>query len=309
MDRYFSFSRYLKELFGKRVYRITVDAGFTCPNRDGKKGKGGCVYCFSGSEYDMEKRRRSVREQIEEGMKRVSRRYGAEGFLVYFQAYTNTYAPAEVLKGIYDEIRSFPQVLGLIVGTRPDCVPKETLELLNSYTDDYLVWIEYGLESSHFKSLRWMNRGHGVSDFVDAVIRTKRYPKLNVCAHVILGLPTEDYEDMMETADLLASLRIDGVKIHPLHVIRGTRLEEVYLKERFKLLSLEEYADLVVDFIERLPETTVIQRITGEAPEDLLVGPSWCSHREKNRVISLIRKRFEERDTFQGKKFRFKEET
>jgi len=309
LDRYFSFSRYLKELFGKRVYRITVDAGFTCPNRDGKKGKGGCIYCFSGSEYDMEKRRRSVREQIEEGMKRVSRRYGAEGFLVYFQAYTNTYAPAEVLKGIYDEVRRFPQVLGLIVGTRPDCVPKETLELLNSYTDDYLVWIEYGLESSHFKSLRWMNRGHGVSDFVDAVIRTKGYPKLNVCAHVILGLPTEDYEDMMETADLLASLRIDGVKIHPLHVIRGTRLEEVYLKERFKLLSLEEYADLVVDFIERLPETTVIQRITGEAPENLLVGPSWCSHREKNRVISLIRKRFEERDTFQGKRFRFREET
>lgn len=308
MDRYFSFSKYLKQVFGKRVYRITVDAGFTCPNRDGKKGKGGCIYCFSGSEYNSEKRKKSVREQIEQGIERVGKRYKAEGFLVYFQAYTNTYAPPEVLKKIYDEIINFPQVLGLIIGTRPDCVPEETLKLINSYTEDYLVWIEYGLESSHFKSLRWMNRGHGVSDFVDAVLRTRKYPKINVCSHVILGLPTEDYEDMMETADLLASLRIDGVKIHPLHVIKGTKLEEIYLKERFKFLSLEEYVDLVVDFIERLPKNTVIQRVTGEAPEDLLIGPNWCTHREKNRVISLIRKRFEERNTFQGKKFRFWEE-
>ncbi|RUM89400.1 MAG: TIGR01212 family radical SAM protein [Thermovibrio sp.] len=307
MERYFSFSRYLREIFKEKVFRITVDAGFTCPNRDGKKGTGGCIYCYSGSDYDVEKRKRSVEEQILTGMERVRRRYGAEKFLVYFQAYTNTYAPLDVLKSIYDTVRKFPDVVGIIVGTRPDCVPDETLELLNSYTDDYLVWIEYGLESSHYKSLRWMNRGHGVSDFIDAVLRTRRYPRINICSHVILGLPTEDYEDMMETADFISSLRIDGVKIHPLHVIRGTRLEEIYLKERFELLSLEEYVDLVVDFIERLPKRVVIQRITGEAPEELLIGPEWCSHREKNRVINLIRKRFEERDTFQGKKCRFSE--
>ena len=307
MERYFSFSRYLREIFKEKVFRITVDAGFTCPNRDGKKGTGGCIYCYSGSDYDVEKRKRSVEEQILTGMERVRRRYGAEKFLVYFQAYTNTYAPLDVLKSIYDTVRKFPDVVGIIVGTRPDCVPDETLELLNSYTDDYLVWIEYGLESSHYKSLRWMNRGHGVSDFIDAVLRTRRYPRINICSHVILGLPTEDYEDMMETADFISSLRIDGVKIHPLHVIRGTRLEEIYLEERFELLSLEEYVDLVVDFIERLPKRVVIQRITGEAPEELLIGPEWCSHREKNRVINLIRKRFEERDTFQGKKCRFSE--
>lgn len=307
MERYFSFSCYLREIFKEKVFRITVDAGFTCPNRDGKKGTGGCIYCYSGSDYDVEKRKRSVEEQILTGMERVRRRYGAEKFLVYFQAYTNTYAPLDVLKSIYDTVRKFPDVVGIIVGTRPDCVPDETLELLNSYTDDYLVWIEYGLESSHYKSLRWMNRGHGVSDFIDAVLRTRRYPRINICSHVILGLPTEDYEDMMETADFISSLRIDGVKIHPLHVIRGTRLEEIYLEERFELLSLEEYVDLVVDFIERLPKRVVIQRITGEAPEELLIGPEWCSHREKNRVINLIRKRFEERDTFQGKKCRFSE--
>ncbi len=307
MERYYSYSRYLKELFGERVFRVTVDAGFTCPNRDGTKGTGGCIYCYSGSDYDVEKRKKSVEEQIAEGIERVRKRYGAEKFLVYFQAYTNTYAPPSQLKPVYDTVRKFPEVVGLIVGTRPDCVPDETLELIASYSEDYLVWIEYGLESSHFKSLRWMNRGHGVSDFVDAVLRTKKFKGIKTCAHVILGLPTEDYEDMMETADFLASLRLDGVKIHPLHVIKNTKLEEIYLRERFPLLSLEEYVDLVVDFIERLPEKTVIQRITGEAPENLLVGPAWCSHREKNRVINLIRKRFEERDTYQGAKCRFRE--
>ncbi|WP_456419033.1 TIGR01212 family radical SAM protein [Thermovibrio sp.] len=308
MERYYSYSKYLRETFGEKVFRITVDAGFTCPNRDGTKGRGGCIYCYSGSEYRPEKRALSVREQIREGMERVRRRYGAEKFLVYFQAYTNTYAPPEVLKPIYDAIREFKEVVGLIVGTRPDCVPDEVLELLNSYTSDYLVWLELGLESSHFKSLRFMNRGHGVSDFIDAVLRVRKFPKINLCAHTILGLPTEDYEDMMETADFIASLRLDGVKIHPLHVIRGTKLAEIYQEKPFKLLELEEYAKLVVDFIERLPEKTVIQRITGEAPPELLVGPSWCIQREKPKVIEAIRREFERRDTRQGAKCRFRGE-
>ena len=305
MERYYSYSRYLRELFGTRVYRVTVDAGFTCPNRDGTKGRGGCIYCFSGSDYDPEKRRKSVREQIAQGIERVRRRYKAEKFLVYFQAYTNTYGPLEVLRSVYDTIREFPEVVGLIVGTRPDCVPDPVLELLHSYTSDYLVWVELGLESAHYRSLRWMNRGHGVSDFVDAVLRIKRFKALNLCVHVILGLPTEDREDMLETADFLAALKVDGVKIHPLHVIRGTELERVYLEERFRLLELDEYVELAVDFLERLPKETVIQRLTGEAPEELLVGPYWCTGRYKNRVIQLIRQELEERDTFQGAKYRF----
>jgi len=308
VERYYSYSRYLKETFGEKVFRVTVDAGFTCPNRDGAKGVGGCIYCYSGSEYSPQKRALSVRQQIAQGIERVSRRYGAKKFLVYFQAYTNTYAPASELRPLYDVIREFKEVVGLIVGTRPDCVSDEVLELLNSYTEDYLVWIELGLESSHFKSLRWMRRGHGVSDFIDALLRARRFPRLNVCSHVILGLPTEDYEDMMETADLLASLRVDGVKIHPLHVIEGTELAQIYKKNPFKLLEVEEYADLVVDFIERLPEKTVIQRLTGEAPPEILIGPSWCTQREKGRVIEAIRRRFEERDTYQGAKCRFRGE-
>jgi len=305
VERYFSYSKYLRELFKERVFRITVDAGFTCPNRDGSKGRGGCVYCYCGSEYRPEKRLLSVREQIREGIERVGRRYGAEKFLVYFQAYTNTYAPIEELKPLYDVIKEFKEVVGLIVGTRPDCVPDEVLKLLNSYTQDYLVWLELGLESSHFKSLRFMKRGHGVSDFIDAALRVKRFPKINLCAHTILGLPTEDWEDMMETADFLASLKIDGVKIHPLHVIRGTELERIYRESPFKTLELEEYVKLVVDFIERLPESVVIQRITGEAPKELLLAPSWCTQSEKPKVIEAIRGEFERRDTRQGARCRF----
>jgi len=306
VERYYSYSRYLRELFGERVFRITVDAGFTCPNRDGTKGTGGCVYCYSGSEYRPEKRALSVREQIKEGMERVRRRYGANKFLVYFQAYTNTYAPVSELKPLYDAIKEFDEVVGLIVGTRPDCLPDEVLELLNSYAEKYLVWLELGLESSHFKSLRFMNRGHGVSDFVDA--RVKRFPEINLCVHTILGLPTEDYEDMMETADFIASLRVDGVKVHPLHVIKGTELERIYRERPFKTLTIPEYAKLAVDFIERLPESVVIQRITGEAPPELLVAPSWCTQKEKPKVIEAIRREFEERDTYQGAKCRFRGE-
>ena len=305
MERYYSYSRYLKETFGEKVYRVTVDAGFTCPNRDGSKGSGGCVYCYAGSDYDPEKRFKSVEEQIAEGIERVGKRYGARKFLVYFQAYTNTYGPVELLEQLYKKVELFPQVVGLIVGTRPDCVPDEVLKLLNSFTDRYLVWLELGLESSHYPSLKWMNRGHGVSDFVDAVLRSKRFEKLKLCAHTILGLPTEERDWALETADFLAALKVDGVKIHPLHVIEGTKLAQIYREKPFKLLTLEEYADLVVDFVERLPEKTVIQRITGEAPEELLVAPEWCSHREKNRVIQFIRRRFEERDARQGAKCRF----
>jgi len=299
---YRSFSSYLKEIFREKVYRVTVNAGFSCPNR--AEGKG-CIYCYLGSSYDVERAKLSIEEQIREGMERIRKRYGAKKFLVYFQAYTNTFAPVHALRSIYDEVRKFKDVVGIIIGTRPDCVPDETLNLINSYTEDYLVWVEYGLESSHFKSLRWMRRGHGVSDFVDAVLRTRRFGKINICAHVILGLPTEDFDDMMETADLLSALRVDGVKIHPLHVIRHTELERLYLEERFDLLSLKEYADAVVSFIERLRPETVIQRITGEAPENLLIAPIWCSHREKGKVIEAVRRRFEERKTHQGKMCRF----
>lgn len=303
--RFRTFSNYLKEIFGEKVYRVTVDAGFTCPNRDGTVGMQGCIYCYAGSEYNPLKRQKSVREQIAEGIERAGKRYKAKKFLVYYQAYTNTYASVDHLKKVYDEIKNFPEVVGLIVGTRPDAVSEEVIKLINSYTDNYLVWIEYGLESPHFKSLKWMKRGHGFSNFLYAFNLTRKYPAINICTHIILGLPVETREEMLETADILAAMRVDGVKIHPLHVIKGTPLEKLYLEYPFPLLKEEEYVELVVDFIERLHPDTVVQRITGEAPPDILVAPSWCNQKFKNKLIDKIRSRFAERDTYQGRKCKF----
>ncbi|WP_456397893.1 TIGR01212 family radical SAM protein [Desulfurobacterium sp.] len=303
--RFKTFSSYLKSLFGERVYRVTVDAGFTCPNRDGTKGIGGCIFCYAGSGYDKDKRKLSVEEQIALGIERIGKRYKARKFLVYFQAFTNTYAPVEKLKSIYDKVKKFPEVVGLIVGTRPDAVSEEVLELINSYTDDYLVWIEYGLESPYFNSLKWMRRGHSFSDFLNTYLMTRKYKKINICSHIILGIPGETKEEMLETADILAALRIDGVKIHPLHVIKNTPLAEIYEKESFSILSEDEYVNLVVDFIERLYPETVVQRITGEAPSDLLIAPHYCDRREKSRLIQKIRNQFIKRNTYQGKAFRF----
>ncbi len=302
-ERFFSYSSYLKETFGKKVYRVTVNAGFSCPNRDGTKGRGGCLYCLSGSDY-AQKGTLAIREQIKRGIEGVRRRYGAEAFLVYFQAYSNTYAPADVLYEKFSVIKDFKEVVGLIVGTRPDCFSDEAAEVLKEFSKQYFVWLELGLESAHFKSLRWMNRKHGVSDFIDALLRAKG-KGISVCSHVILYLPTEDFEDMMETADLLASLKIDGVKLHPLHVLKGTGLEKLFWKNPFKLPLAKEYAEVAVEFIRRLPKRTVIQRLTADAPETLLIAPNWCSKRKKNEVIQLIRKKFEELDAYQGDKCRF----
>jgi len=305
MERYNSFSSYLRKVFGERVHRITVDAGFTCPTRDGTVGTGGCIYCYEGSSYDPLKKSLTVEEQIEKGMENLRRRYGAGKFIVYFQAYTGTYAPVEVLQSLYEKVRLFRDVVGITVGTRPDCISMDVLRLINSYTEDYMVWIEYGLQSAHFASLRWMKRGHGVSDFVSAVLKTRLFPRINICAHVILAIPVEGIEDMLETADILAALKVDGVKLHPLHVVRGTPLEQLFEKEPFLLPTEEEYARMVVKFLERLPPEVVVQRPTGEAPESLLVAPSWCSYRHKHKVLNLIRRTFEELDTYQGRAYRF----
>jgi len=301
-ERYFSFSSYLKKVFGEKVLRIPVDAGFSCPTRDGTKGTRGCIYCYKGSNYFNE--RIPLKVQIEKGIERGKRK-GVNKFLLYFQSYSNTYAPPEVLERTYSVAREFEEIVGIIVGTRPDCVSDDALKILEDFANDYLVWIEYGLQSVHFKSLRWINRGHGVSDFVDAVLRTRKRKGIKICAHVILGLPTEDEKDCLETADFLSAIRIDGVKIHPLHVIKDTQLYEIYKERPFKLLSVEEYANLVVKFLERLRKEIVIQRLTGEAPDELLVAPQWCSFREKHKVLNLIRKTLEEKDSYQGKFCRF----
>ncbi|RMH05762.1 MAG: TIGR01212 family radical SAM protein [Aquificota bacterium] len=303
---YYSLKDYLRERYGKRVQKITVALPFTCPNIDGTKAYGGCTYCFAGTRPAHLEPHVPLRTQIEEGIKRAKERYGKNLlFFVYFQSYSNTYGDYEFLKRSYETAFEFEEVVGIDVGTRPDCAPEWVLDLLEGYAKrGYEVWVEYGLQSANFRTLRHINRAHGISDFVDAVLRTKRR-NLRVCAHVILGLPGEDKEDMLETGKLVASLPIDGIKIHPLHVIKNTKLAEEYLAGGFKVLELEEYAKRVADMIEILPPNMVIHRLTGEVEPERLIAPSYCTYSEKHKVINAIVQELERRGSYQGCKIPF----
>jgi len=303
---YYSLKDYFMEKYGKRVQKITVALPFTCPNRDGTKGRGGCTYCYDGSKPSMLTPTVPLEVQIREGIERAKRKYGDDiYFTVYYQSYTNTYADLETLKKVYDTALKFEGVVGIDVGTRPDCAPEEVLDLLEDYAKKGLeVWVEYGLQSANFETLKRINRQHGVSDFVDAVIRTKKR-NLKVCAHMIIGLPGETREDFIETAKLIASLPIDGIKIHPLHVIKGTVMEKQYLNGELKTLTLEEYVEYCADVIELLPPSMVVHRITGETDEDRLIAPEWCTFKYKNLVIQRVKETLEKRGTYQGAKYPF----
>ena len=296
--RYFSFNDYLRKKFGCRVARIPLNLGLGCPNRDGLISFGGCIFCdYTGS--GVADSSLSLEEQLRLGIERAKRRYKAKLFLAYFQAFSNTYAPVNKLKEFYDRILAFPEIVGIIIGTRPDLVNREILDLIASYKRHLAeVWVEYGLQSAHYKTLRLINRGHGPSDFLYAVKITKE-KDLKVGCHVIIGLPGEDREDMIETARFVSACGVNGVKIHLLHVLKDTPLEKLYKEGKIRLLELEEYVDLVVDFLEHLSPDIVIQRLTGEAPKERLVAPLWCLN--KTEVINRIRERLKERNTFQGR--------
>jgi len=284
------FNQYLKEKYGGRIQKISIDAGFTCPNRDGTKSSGGCTFCNNVSFSPYAMTRETVENQINQAMQFYKNRYkNIKGFLAYFQAFTNTYAPVEKLKEIYDKAMEYDEIIGMSIGTRPDVVPEEVLDLIATYTvEKPEIWIEYGLQTANINTLRAINRAHGVADFVDAVLRTKKRPNIKVCAHMIVGLPGDTYEDYIETAKLFAALPIDGVKIHPLHIVRHTVMEKQYKNGEIKLLELEEYAQIVAEILDILPDDMIIHRITGEAPDEELIAPSWCSPKEKQKVLKTI---------------------
>jgi hypothetical protein len=297
--RYFPLSLFLRQRFGAKVWRVTVDAGFTCPNVDGRVATGGCVYCDNRS-FSPNRRlpHIGVRAQVERGVRILENYYGADRFLVYFQAATNTYAPVDKLRRLYDEALDHPQIVGLVVGTRPDCVAEPVLELLQDYAASRFVSLELGLQSIHDRSLEWMNRGHGVAAFVDAAERC-RGRGFEVSSHVILGLPGESREDMLATAEALAALPVDAVKIHNLHVVRDTPLEAMYRAGTVQMLELAEYVALVCDFLELLPASMVIQRLSGDAPPEYLVAPAWCL--DKPGLLSAIQRELVRRDSWQGR--------
>ena len=297
--RYLDFNTYLRNIFGCRVQKISLDAGLSCPNRDGTLSKEGCIYCNSkGSGTGAHTRGISISEQLEIGKNMLSRRYKAERFIAYFQSFTNTYATVKNLKALYEEALAIKDVVGLSIGTRPDCISEPVLNLLQAYAEKYLVWIEYGLQSVHDRSLLLINRGHDFHSFETAVAAT-RNRGIKICAHVILGLPQEEKKHMIETAKTIAAMEIDGVKLHLLYVVKGTRLEKIYARGEYRCLSQQEYVDLVCDFLEHLPGDMVIQRLTGDPHPDELAAPMWSL--DKNRTLALIQERLKKRNTWQGR--------
>lgn len=299
--RWRAFSAYLRERFGGPTRKLSVHAGFTCPNRDGTLSDKGCVFCepeafsrWAGPEAPP------VIQQLRQGVDE-GKRQGVSRFMAYFQSYTNTYAPPGVLRDVYGTIRAFPEIKALAIGTRPDCVDPDVLAAVAEFLPDYEVWMEYGLQSIHDATLAWLNRGHGREAFAAAVTLTRRWPQIKICAHVILGLPGETPEMEAATARAVANWRLEGVKLHPLYAVAGTALAEMHQNGRFLPLTREDYAERVARFLERLWPETVIQRLTADCPADKLVAPPWLL--DKNAVLADIQAKMEAEDTWQGARF------
>ena len=299
--RYNDLNTYLRTLFGCRVQKISIDAGLSCPNRDGTLSTGGCIYCSTkGSGTGAHAAGLSITEQLIQGKKRLAKRYKAHKFIAYFQSFSNTYAPVEKLQQLYEEALAVEDMVGLAIGTRPDCINKPVLKLLQEYGKRYLVWIEYGLQSAHDSTLALINRGHDFNCFQQAVTATKN-KGIRICAHVILGLPAEKKHHIIETAKIISGMGIDGIKIHLLYVIKGTPLETLYQKRGYQCLEQNTYVDWVCDFLELLPEEIIIQRLTGDPHPAELVAPLWAL--KKRETLDLIHTTLADRDSWQGKYF------
>lgn len=303
--RFHSWSLFSEKEFGMRVQKVSLNVGFTCPNRDGSIGYGGCAYCnnqgFNPSYCHPEK---GVKQQLEEGIEFLKKRYkGTSKFLAYFQAYSNTYGSIGYLKEKYSEALSHPEVVGIIIGTRPDCVDEEKLDYLSDLSKKTFVSVEYGVESIYDKTLQIINRGHDFNCSKVAIELTSKRG-IHTGVHMILGLPGESREMMIEQTDVLSSLPIQSIKFHQLQIVKGTRFEDIYDEkpEYFQFFDFNEYVDLVIDIAERLNPDIAIERFSGEVPPEYNVGPRWNAGRA-DQVLQKIEKRFKERDTWQGRLF------
>jgi uncharacterized protein len=303
--RFNAYSNYFRNLYGARVQKVSIDAGFTCPNRDGTKGLNGCTYCnndaFNPSYCLPEK---SVSQQIKEGIEFHKWRYNeAVSYLAYFQAFSNTYAPLATLKKLYEEALGCEGVVGLIIGTRPDCIDEEKLVYLKELSQKCYLAVEYGIESCYNKTLLRINRGHSYEDAVWAIERTASLG-INTGAHFIFGLPGETRKEMLDGADIISKLPLKTIKFHQLQIIKGTTLENEFKKYPgdFELFTWEEYLNFFISFLERLNPAFVVERFTGEAPPRFLAGEGWGKKRT-DQIVNLIEKRLEELDTWQGKKY------
>jgi len=291
---------YLIERYGEVVYRIPIDAGFTCPNKNGTKGRGGCIYCDpTGSGFSVDGHK-SIREQMLERIEKL-RAKGIKKYMAYFQANSNTYAPVKKLKELYDSAISDDIVI-LDVSTRPDLASEETLELLESYKEKLDVIIEFGLQTANFWTLKKLNRGHTLAEFIDAVIRAKKHG-LEVVAHVIVNLPWDTMTDVIETAKILSALSVDGVKIHSLYVVEGTALGKMYKKGLIQICDLHEYIERVITFLEFLDPEIVIHRLVADPPKEGTLFANWGL--PKIEIINRIEKKMKEENRLQGGRFNY----
>lgn len=302
----YTLNDYCRETFGEKLYKISLNGGFTCPNRDGTLGSRGCIFCSAGGSGDFaEDPHASIAAQIEAGKKKVEKKMKSGGhYIAYFQAYTNTYAPLERLEALFTAAISHPDIRVLSVATRPDCIPEETVALLARLNRIKPVWVELGLQTIHEESARYIRRGYPLAVYEDALRRLKE-AGLTVITHVILGLPGETREDMLKTIKYLAKgikdTRTDGIKLQLLHVLRNTDLAEDYLAGRFSVMTLEEYLPLLADCVRRLPPDMVVHRITGDGPKNLLLAPLWTGN--KRLVLNAITRYFKEEQVQQGELF------
>ena len=296
--RYYSLDYYLKQTFGEKVYKVALDGGMTCPNRDGKLDTRGCIFCSAGGSGDFAAPRcDSVTEQINRAITGIQKAKSAGNkFIAYFQSYTNTYAPVDYLRTLFTEAISHPSIVGLSIGTRPDCLPEDVLDLLGELNQIKPVWVELGLQTCHEKTAVFIRRGYPLSVFEQAVSDLKKR-NLQVIVHTILGLPFESREDILETIDYISSKPVDGIKLQLLHVLKGTDLAD-YLGH-FHTLSMEEYTDLVITCLEHLPQDIVVHRITGDGPKNILLAPLWSGN--KKASMNQINQELKLRDTWQGR--------
>ena len=289
---YLSFNKYLKDKFGQKVYKISLDGGFTCPNRDGKIDTRGCIFCSKGGSGDFAQNRNlSITEQIESGKKRVKKKIKSGKYIAYFQAFTNTYAPVEILRAKYSEAINHPDIVALSIATRPDCLGDDVIELLDEMNKIKPVFVELGLQTIHSDSAKYIRRGYSLEVYNEAVKKLKNIG-VNIVVHIILGLPNESEEDMLESVKYVCQSQIDGIKLQLLHIIAGTDLAKDYEKGLFKTLEFDEYVELIAKCVAIIPKNIVIHRLTGDGAKKDLIAPLWSA--DKKRVLNAINKALRE---------------
>lgn len=299
--RYHTWNYHLRNKFGKKIFKVALEGGFDCPNRDGTVAFGGCTFCSAAGSGDFAGDRVDpIPVQFEKIKNKMHEKWQDGEYIAYFQAFTNTHAPLEVLKEKYEAALAIPGVVGLSIATRPDCLPDDVVEYLVELNERTYLWVELGLQTVHEKTSNIINRAHDMQCYYDGVAKLRKH-NINICTHIINGLPLEDYDMMMETARVVSQMDVQGIKIHLLHLLKGTPMVKQYEKGMLEFMDQETYVKLVADQLEILPEEMIIHRITGDGPIDLMIGPMWSVN--KWEVLNGIDDELKKRDSYQGKYF------